>query len=213
MKPYYEDDAVTIYHGDCREIVGGVRFDLVVTDPPYGIHHKSHGQIFKSATPIYGDVDLWAYEWLDTLDVAVVAFFSPYRPPQTKWRSVLAWNKGAHVGGGGDPATCWKRDVEMVGVRNNPPLNGSRDSASLNYRALSPPPSGHFCEKPVDLVQYLVWKVPGDVILDPFMGSGTTLVAAKNLGRKAIGIEIEERYCEIAAQRCSQGVLDLGGAA
>ena len=115
----------------------------------------------------------------------------------------MVWNKGAHVGIGGDRETCWKRDFEMIGVRDNAPLNGKRDSAVLRFHALSPPPTGHVAEKPVDLLCYLIRKLsqPGDTILDPFMGSGTTGVACMKTGRNFIGIEIEEKYYQIATKR------------
>lgn len=213
MNPYYQDESVTIYHGDCREIVptlGSV--DLVLTDPPYGINHRSNGQLFQDALPIVGDDSLevaqWVREWAATRHVPTAMFFSPYRP-MTGWRNVLCWSKGEHVGIGGDRATCWKRDFELIGIERNGPLNGNRESAVLRFNAVSPPLSGHFAEKPLDLMVYLLVKLGGGIILDPFMGSGTTLRAAKDLGRRAIGIEIEERYCEIAAQRMAQEVLAL----
>lgn len=83
-------------------------------------------------------------------------------------------------------------------------------------RVMDPSPKGketdHPCPRKIAHVQWLVyrWSDEGDMVIDPFVGSGTTLVAAKNLGRKSIGIEIEERYCEIAAERLSQGVLEFG---
>jgi len=119
------------------------------------------------------------------------------------------WHKGAHVGIGGDRATCWKRDFELIGVAGNGPLNGKRESAVLSFSAMSPPPTGHFCEKPEPLIRYLAKKIGGDTLLDPFMGSGTTLRAAKDLGRKAIGIEINEDYCRIAKERLRQEVFDF----
>jgi site-specific DNA-methyltransferase (adenine-specific) len=98
----------------------------------------------------------------------------------------------------------------LIQVRKNKPLNGSRDSAVLKFWT-GPINNGHPAEKPLPLIAYLIGKAtdPDDVVFDPFMGSGTTLRAAKDLGRKAIGIEIEERYCEIAAKRLSQMVLPL----
>lgn len=216
MTPYYQDEWTTIYHGDCRTILEDVGdVDLVLMDPPYGINHKSHGMIFAGADKIQGDQDADTatgltddvLEWCGGRPVAM--FFSPYRPLSGKWRNILCWNKGAHVGIGGDRKTCWKRTIEMIAIRNNRPLNGKRDGAVLDFPALLPPPSGHFCEKPLALMSYLVKKLtqPGDTIIDPFMGSGSTLRAAKDIGRKAIGIELEEKWCEAAAKRLAQGVL------
>jgi site-specific DNA-methyltransferase (adenine-specific) len=134
-------------------------------------------------------------------------FFSPYRPVG-KWRSVLVWSKGEHTGIGGDRLTCWKRDFELIGVSNNDELAGFRDTSVLRFMATRPR-YGHVCEKPVDLICYLLRKLGGESVCDPFMGTGTTLRAAKDLGRRAIGIEIEEKYCEIAAKRLSQEVFDF----
>ena len=212
MTPYYDHAGITIYHGDCLEILFSVigSCDAVITDPPYGISHKSNGQWFVGANPIYGDESTDSAEWCRRVSfpLPIAMFFSPYSP-LVGWRNVLVWSKGLHVGIGGDREKCWKRDFELIGVENNADLEGGRDSSILSFNALSPPPSGHFAEKPVQLLQYLIIKLGAKSVLDPFMGSGTTLVAAKNLGRRAIGIEIEERYCEIAAKRLAQEVLPL----
>lgn len=212
MTPYYDDGTCAIYHGDCRAILLLLDRCAVVTDPPYGIAHRSHGQRFREAAPIAGDdsLDLAMFVRAWAGDFPVVMFFSPYRP-LVGWRSVLSWDKGEHVGIGGDRETCWKRDFELIGVSGNGPLLGQRDSAVLRYRAVLPPPSGHVAEKPEALMRYLLWKLGESKVCDPFMGSGTTLVACKRLGRKAIGIELEEKWCEIAAKRLSQGALDLFG--
>ena len=211
--PYFVDDAVVIYHGNCMELLPLMpKVDLVLTDPPYGINHKSHGQIFVHAEQIVNDDGSYCMDYLlDYIKEAQLpagVFYSPYKPTDG-WRSILVWDKGSHLGIGGDRETCWKRDFELIGIANNKPLNGQRDSAILDFSGIKIPESGHVAEKPIALMAYLVSKLSNqsDTVLDPFMGSGTTLRAAKNLGRKAIGIEIEERYCEIAAKRMSQGVL------
>lgn len=192
----------TLYCGDALEILPTLSdVDAVVTDPPYGISHASNGQLFKDAEPIAGDNDLSAYALVSEFAECFVAFYSPYNPPPIKWRSVLVWDKGAHVGIGGDRETCWKRDHELIGVRGNQPLQGKRDSSVLRYNAVLPPPTGHFCEKPVSLMEYLISKLSEQIICDPFMGSGTTGVACANLGRKFIGIEIDESYFQIACER------------
>ena len=208
MKPYYEAEGCTIYHGDFREFAPLPESGCVlVTDPPYGIGFESHGQRFKGADRVIGDGSTEAYSWLRKCGLPVVAFYSPFAPIDG-WRSVLVWDKGEDTGIGGDRATCWKRDFELIGVSGNGPLEGQRDSALLRFRARARV-TDHPSEKPVPLMKYLIRKACplGALILDPFMGSGTTLRAAKDLGRKAIGIEIEERYCEIAAKRLNQIVL------
>lgn len=208
-------DRCTIINADCRDVLDSMKLpagSIVVTDPPYGISHKSNGQIFQNADAIAGDESLELADavraWCERMNLPLAMFFSPYRP-MDGWRSVLVWDKGGHVGGGGDRATCWKRDFELIGVERNEPLNGQRDSAVLRFRALLPPPSGHFAEKPVGLIKYLIQKMigPVGVVVDPFAGSGTTLRAAKDLGAPCIGIEIEEKWCQVAARRLEQGGL------
>jgi site-specific DNA-methyltransferase (adenine-specific) len=214
-KPYYQDEAVTIYHGDCREIVSTLgRFDLLLTDPPYGVALNSRGQLFvRDDIKINMDQDTGMAEWIKAICSAtktpVAMFFSPYRPCGYPWRNVLVWDKGGAVGGGGDQATCWKRTVELIGVSYNRPLNGLRDAAVLRYPVTPACFRLHPCQKPRELLAYLLAKLtnPGDTILDPFAGSGTTGRAAKDLGRKAVLIELEEKYCEIAAKRMAQAVL------
>ncbi len=131
------------------------------------------------------------------------------RPP-IPIRAVLVWDKGGHVGMG-DLSLPWKQNWEHIYVSGTGFI-GQRGTGVLRFNALAPWAGeySHPHEKPVELMRELIGKcAPLAEIVDPFMGSGTTLRAAKDLGRKAIGIEIEERYCEIAARRCSQEVLDL----
>lgn len=192
----------TLYHGDCLEILPTLdKVDAVVTDPPYGIEHENHGQIFVHATPIAGDDNTEAYVWLDSLELPLVAFYSPFVDVGIKWRSVLCWDKGGDTGCGGDRATCWKRNFELIGVKRNGKLTGNRDSSVLHYRSRDNANTGHFAEKPASLMSYLISKIGAEFVLDPFMGSGTTGVACANLGRKFIGIEIERKYFDIACER------------
>ena len=220
MREYYSDAYATIYHGDCREILPSLAPGLVVTDPPYGIALENHGRNdgkrrdrdWTIANDGDTEVGGWVVRHYLQAGTPIVAFASPRLPWPGKWRSLLVWHKPG-LGMGGDPDVCWRMDWELVQVANNPPLDGGRDSGVLSYTMRPADFWAHPAQKPVSLMEYIVGKIPGEPVLDPFMGSGTTLVAAKNLGRKSIGIEIEERYCEIAAERLSQGVLDLGGAA
>jgi len=219
MKPYYNDGQIIIYHGDCQEILPSLEpVDLVLTDPPYGIGLENHGRNdFKRrdvAWAIQNDHDTTVGQavitYLLETRIPLIAFASPEHPWQGHWRSLLVWWKYG-LGMGGDPYVCWKRDWELVQVANNGKLTGSRESAILKGFDMRPAEfEYHPTQKPVSLLKHLMLKVSGDTILDPFMGSGTTLRAAKDLGRKAIGIEIEERYCEVAVKRLAQEVLPLG---
>jgi len=215
MTPYYDRDGITIYCGDAREILPSLdNADLVLTDPPYGIALEEHGRNGYDWT-IAGDHDQdlgqWALDYCRARRFPVVTFASPKKPWLGEWRQHLVWDKGPAVGGGGDPATCWKSTWELIQTWNTGRLNGPRESAVLTYWVGQRDFHDHPCQKPVSLLTYLIQKTTGPdaLVVDPFMGSGSTLVAAKNLGRRAIGIELEEKYCEIAVKRLQQQVLPL----
>ena len=214
MKPYYDEDGCTIYHGDCREILPIVEADVLVTDPPYGIAFSSGMGGKFTGNRIEGDSSTAARDyvlaaWGDR-PALVFGSWKQATPPATK--TLLVWEKGNHIGMG-DLSMPWKPNHEFIYVLGSG-FSGHRGSAVLRVDALSPNfvEQLHPTEKPEELLQALLVKCPPGNVIDPFMGSGTTLRAAKDLGRKAIGIEIEERYCEIAAKRLAQRVLEFGRA-
>ncbi len=218
---YYADEAVTIYHGDCREILPTLSgADAVVTDPPYGIReaagrkNKSRGKAAFGrgfTEPTDWAVSDWDNEPVnDALRDLVLAaaphviwFGGNYYafPPSSCW---IVWNK---MNGGSDFADCelaWTNlpgAVRMISYRWNGMLQ--QHGGHLKETRVHP------TQKPVEVMRFCIDLLPESdrLIRDPFMGSGTTLRAAKDLGRRAIGIEIEERYCEIAARRMAQEVL------
>ena len=203
---YYDADGITIYHGDCREILPHIAGDVLVTDPPYGMAYQSgwkdSSRVANDESPIARDgaLDLWGGR-----PALVFGRWSVVRPQST--RELLIWDKGDWPGMG-DLALPWGPSTEEIYVLGDG-FVGKRKGQILRDPK-RPKASGHHpTEKPIGLMETLVRACPPGVIVDPFMGSGTTLVAAKNLGRNAIGIELEERYCEIAARRLGQGVLQL----
>ncbi len=225
MKPYYSHAGITIYHGDCREIMPGITADVLVTDPPYGIAYDSGwardsvndgGSYVNTDGHIANDCDASTRDavlelWPDSAPALV--FGSIRAPLPDGWKQALVWDKG-DAAGMGDLSIPWKPNWELVFVLGSGWRSENRTSGVLRADNISRLSMGrcHPHMKPVALLREMIRKCPPGTILDPFMGSGTTLVAAKDLGRKAIGIEIEERYCEIAAKRLSQEVLDFGGA-
>ena len=222
-EPYYKDEWVTLYHGDCRDVDTWLSADVLVTDPPYGINYLSnrHGSRYETAATadrpvsIVGDRDTTlrdvALDQWRARPALVFGSWKAPRPPQT--RHVLTWIKGDHVGMG-DLSIPWRPNTEevyVIGVG----FSGHRGSSALYYPApVSWASKGrlHQHQKPIPLMLDLLGKCPPGVIADPFAGSGSTLVAAKRCCRQSIGIEQDEAYCEIAAKRLSQGVLDFGGA-
>lgn len=210
MTPYYSDDAVTLYHGDCREVTEWLAADVLVTDPPYGIDYRSNSRRHSLARSIAGDKDTAVRDailvgWSDRAAL-VFGTWKIARPIGT--RALLVWDtKGAL--GMGDLEIPWKPAHQEIYVLGKG-FTGRRDSDVLTVapvQSLGYNGRQHPHEKPVDLMLRLIDKCPPGVVADPFAGSGSTLVAAKQLGRKAIGVEIEERYCEIAARRLAQDVL------
>jgi DNA modification methylase len=212
MRPYYDHAGITIYHGDCREIMPGITADVLVTDPPYGIAYDSgRPREDGNARSIKGDSDTSLRDWCLSQWVGPALVFGTWRKPKPEGtRGVLIWDKGGALGMG-DLSIPWKLDHEEIYIVGSG-FVGSRDCGSV----LRFPPEQsmgrvHPHQKPIRMLKALLVKTAG-AVLDTFAGSGSTLVAAKDLGRKAIGIEIEERYCEIAAKRLSQEVLGFGGA-
>jgi DNA modification methylase len=223
MKPYYQDASVTIYHGDCAIAEQWLSGDLLVTDPPYGISwskglsatrsSRAHDGIQNDHNTSARDL---ALSWWG--DRPGVVFGSLYAPFPMNLRHVLVWEKPGDAGVFGS-TTGYRRDVEAVFLTGTWPRVDAKWGSVVRSTmrkvggAASPAGrTGHPHTKPVDLLCTLMQRAPSGVVADPFMGSGSTLVAAKAMGRTAIGIEIEERYCEIAARRCSQETLDLGAA-
>ena len=225
MSLYYEDDHVTLYHGDCREVLAWVDADVLVTDPPYGVAWTS-GQFSNAAKPIEdrieGDADtgvrdavleLWARK-----PALVFGSWRARRPSGVNNR--LIWHKAANIPGHRtQPWFAADEEIYQIGSGfiGKPEQNvlfthDRRDGAYGEVAKL-----GHPTPKPVGLMERLISKCPPGVIADPFAGSGSTLIAARNLGRKVIGVELEEKYCELIVRRLSQQAFDFtaleGGAA
>lgn len=224
--PYYEDDLVTLYHGDCREITAWLDADVLVTDPPYGIGWK--GSKWKTARVhegIQNDADTGCRdqalaEWGSK---PALVFSDFLKPPPGRIRSTLVYQKPPDAGFMGQ-GIGWRRDWEPIYALGDWAKSNEKRSAVLRTSAPSvvsviaqrypgDTGGGHPHSKPIDVMEQLIMACPPGVIADPFAGSGSTLRAAANLGRKAIGVEVDERYCEIAAKRLDQYALDFGGAA
>jgi DNA modification methylase len=211
MVPYYQDSLVTIYHADALSLVGEIEADVIITDPPYGIRYSPSesgknqwtNKTFVGNNIVYGDgvafspTHLLQYKHLILFGAN---YYADKLPPSSKW---VVWDKR------GGLASNDFADCELIYMTGNGVarifthrwMGAIRDSERGEPRV-------HPTQKPVVLMKWLIDQTTG-VILDPYMGSGTTLVAAKALNRKAIGIEIDEHYCEIAANRCNQEVLGL----
>jgi site-specific DNA-methyltransferase (adenine-specific)/modification methylase len=220
MKPYYVDESVTIWNADCRDVLPTLApVDLVLTDPPYGIAYSPgaggkgwapNGKVWVGDNLVTGDDEpfdptpLLQYE---RLILWGANHYANRLPPSPTW---LVWHKRWF----NDPLTGTDfADVEMAWTNLGGPARCYRHEWNGLLRASQRGEHHHPTEKPVAVMRWCIQRFPQQPelpILDPFMGSGTTLRAAKDLGRKAIGIEIEERYCEIAAKRMSQLAMELG---
>lgn len=199
ITPYYSHAGIVIYNADCRDILPHVTADVVVTDPPYGTGWVRGGGdvgvfVANHERPSW---DRWTTDWLidlrDRMKMGIVF------GPSGRSRELI-----------GIAGNLWiyRKTNPRPGGPSCEPLGVWPFGELREFVAYNGDTPNHPCEKPVDLMKTLIAHTAGP-ILDPFMGSGTTLVAAKQLGRKAIGIEIEERYCEIAVKRLAQEVLPL----
>jgi site-specific DNA-methyltransferase (adenine-specific) len=216
VRPYYEHAGITIYHADCREVLPTLQVDLVLTDLPYGVG-------LDYGSPHFDDTARYL-DWLVADSLPMMLASAPvvaltcgianvWRYPPARW--MLCWymaNACASTGHWGfnqwQPVLVYGTDPYLrrgLGRRPDVVITAAPNNrADKGY--------GHPCPKPIEAWQKILVRLSpseADLILDPFMGSGSTLVAAKYSGRRAIGVEIEERYCEIAVRRLAQEVLDL----
>ena len=201
ITPYYEHAGIVIYYGDCRDILPQLpKVDAVITDPPYGtgwvLGGGSVGEF--NARHIQPSWDYFSTDWIELIKAERWAIFCPAKRAR-EINGAALWYRKTNPRPGGPTR-------EAVVCHPIPYHMDQWEYAS--YNGDNP---HHPCQKPKDVMSWLVDGISreSDIVLDPFMGSGTTLVAAKNLGRKAIGIEIEERYCEIAAKRLAQEVFQF----
>ena len=206
MTPYYEHAGITIYHGDCREVLPSLEpMDLVLTDPPYGVRFKyteAYEDTFEGYTEFAMDVFRAARAKAPVM-LITTGMKNLWLYPPADW--VLCWAK---PGSTRRSALGGFNEWEPVLVYGKPRIYN--DFKYLPDCVNHSDQSGeHPCPKPLELYKWLLNSCPGESVLDPFIGSGTTLRAAKDLGRRAIGIEIEEKYCEIAAKRLSQEVFEF----
>lgn len=200
MKPYYEEKGITIYHGDCREVMPRIcKVDLLLTDPPYGIGISSNPFRQKYARTDWDAKRPDPMHFMSMLDGSKQAiiwggnYFADMLPPAQRW---LVWDKE-------QPEDFSSAMCEMAWTNLSGPAKMFRKRVVQIQKY-------HPTTKPFELMQWCVNMAENpQTILDPFMGSGTTLRAAKDLGRQAIGIEIEEKYCEIAVKRLAQEVFPL----
>lgn len=220
-EPYYQDDLVTLYHGDCLEITEWLTADVLVSDPPYGTasvgwdvsygrgQNRRHGRDDLPSGNIANDGTT------ETRDAALalwgsrpaLVFGSPRLPdPPIAVVDRLVWDK-KRPGMNGGP---WRYRHESIYVTEG--FVRTSDS-SVSVLTAFPEQSDHIHGKPLALMEALVGAAPDGTVADPFAGSCTTLVAAHHLGRRAIGVELEERYCELLASRLSQQTFDFGGVA
>jgi site-specific DNA-methyltransferase (adenine-specific) len=219
MSVYYQDDYVTLYHGDCLEHTEWLDADVLVTDPPYGIAWTQNSMHYtRSIVPtknvIKNDENTDARDdvlrmWGDKPAIVFGSWRMP-RPEKTKQR--LIWHK-TKLNPGMTKAPWYSADEEIYiigqGFTGKPQqtvipsyeARGGGDGLSAM--------TGHPTPKPIPLMGNLIEKCPDGVIADPFAGSGATLIAARNLGRKTIGVELEEKYCEIIASRLANQTFDF----
>lgn len=202
IKPYYEDEFCTIYNADCRAVLPQLEpVDLVLTDPPYGINAARDRKSQK-----HGWVDYPCNGWdlarpsKEAFDLILLMgqkviiwggnYFTDFLPPSSKW---LIWDKGQTDFSLADAEIAWCSWSGAIRRKVLPRSRALQDGKQ------------HATQKSLEVIKWCIGQAGQvETILDPFMGSGTTLRAAKDLGLKAVGIEIERKYCDIAIERLRQ---------
>lgn len=217
LKPYFQDDLTTIYHGDCRSLVSSLPVGLTVTDPPYnvGYHYKTYADnltvadyqslLLATCPPpcvlVHYAEDLCALSWtLEDIPNRIVAWVYPSNTAR-QWRGIAWWGCGPDFSKDTQPYRNLndKRIQERMANGKSARIY---DWWEINQvKNVSAEKTEHPCQIPEAVMTRIIKITDGDLIIDPFMGSGTTLIAARRLSRKSIGIDIDESYCELAAKR------------
>ncbi len=240
MTPYYDEDGITIYHGRCEDVLQHLgTVDLVVTSPPYNLNgdgHSSSGTYFRNLGAGYvehsdamphAEYVAWQQSvistcWDHLTDEGAIFYNHKPRvrgnrvtlplelvPDHVPCRQIIIWDRGS---GFNRQLTYFVPAHEWILLLARPAFRLTTRSQDDVWRIPFEVGSEHPAPFPVKLAARAIASTSAGVVLDPFAGSGSTLRAAKDLGRRAIGIELSERYCEIAATRLAQGVLDFGSA-
>lgn len=192
--PYYQDDYVTIYNANCLDMVGSLAPDVIITDPPYPNFHTDEYKYFDGIL-----------NFLTQFDLLQLIFWTDKEKFPLSCTAIHKWNKlcGTYA----TTENIFERNGNTICYEYSYQKIKNKIDAQMNRDVLT----GHKSQKPQRLMKELVKKFSesGDTILDPFMGSGSTLFAAKEMGRKAIGIELNKKWCKVAADRLAQGILPL----
>ena len=214
IAPYYDEDGITIYHGDCRDILPTLDLGpepVLLADPPYGISldTSSRWAWLPDQAPVEGDDAPFDPGYLIALGIPTILWGANHyasRLPES--RGWLVWDKATRNG-----LDLRQAEVEFAWTNCVTRPRAYRHMWSGAFRESERGTRYHPTQKPTALMAWCLALVPSwSLVVDPFAGSGPVLCAARDLGRKAIGIEIEERYCEIAAKRLGQMALDLESA-
>lgn len=213
MKPYYTDDLVTLYHGDCLEITEWLAADVLVTDPPYGMDFQSGQRKGEKLDRVAGDEDTRVRDAALSLwgaDRPALVFGRWSVPAPAGERQRLIWAKGANPGMG-DLSMPWgpaHEDIHVLGRGWDRQGTGlKRVGSVINTTSVRGGAAGeenawgHPTPKPVSVMEALIARCPSGVIADPFAGSGATIIATLNQGRRIIAVELEERYCATIVRR------------
>lgn len=232
MSIYYQDDYVTLHLADSFEVMDSMpdqSIDCVITDPPYSerTHSnaksnkgKGHGTStidFKSFTDSdllqsFNEMARLTKSWvIATIDYNHAFGFETNPPKGLEQKRIGVWMKTNPMPqiSADRPAQGWEAITYLHRTDTKSSWNGGGNHG--NYYSSLATPTGHPTPKPIAMLTSFVERFtnPGETIFDPFAGGGTTLIAARNLGRKAIGVELEEKYCELIAKRLSQDTFDF----
>lgn len=216
MRPYYEKAGLTIYHGDCREVLPellGTSVDLVLTDPPYNVGKDFGPLTDDNKSP--AEYAAWCQSWFElSRKVCKTHIIFPGITSIAMWHNIAkpaatgCWYK---MGGGGKgPLGVDDWEPYLFYHKGDRGFLGG-NSVVKCHTGGNVSVEGHPTPKPVELFKKILHKAKATFVLDPFLGSGTTLRAAKDLQLMGIGIEISEAYCELSAKRLEQGVFNFEG--